>query len=165
MTIQDKQQGNCNSIPHLLKTSDIQALPEKVKVHGLNPQAVRHTKSLGDAVGMTQLGIHLVRVEPGKETTQFHFHHQEEEFLYIISGKGIAEIGAREIEVETGDFMGFTAPSLPHCLKNPFEVDLVYLMGGERRSFDVCDYPRLKKRLFRVNSDRKLVDWEDLKPF
>lgn len=102
---------------------------------------------------MTQIGIHLVRVEPGKKTTQFHFHHQEEEFIYIISGRGIAEIGESEFFVEVGDFMVFTAPSLPHCMKNPFEIDLVYLMSGERRNFDVCDYPRLKKRLFRVNGE------------
>jgi len=50
--------------------------------------------------------------------------------------------------------MGFTAPSLPHCLKNPFEVDLVYLMGGKRRS-DACGGLCL----------RKLVDWEHLKSF
>lgn len=154
-----------NYIPHLLKAKDIQAMQETVKIHPLNSQAVRHTKSLGDAVGMKNLGVHLVRVEPGKETTQFHFHHQEEEFIYIISGRGIAEIGDDKIEVEAGDFIGFTAPSLPHCMGNPYEEDLVYLMGGERRSFDVCDYPRLKKRLFRVNGERKLVEWEDLKPF
>lgn len=152
-------------MPHLLKASDITAMPETVKVHGLNPNAIRHTKSLGDAVGMTQMGVHLVRVEPGTETTQFHFHHQEEEFIYIISGKGIAEIGEEFFVVEAGDFMGFTAPSLPHSMRNPFEVDLVYLMGGERRNFDICDYPRLKRRLFRVNGERKLVDWENLKSF
>lgn len=114
-----------NHTPHLLKAKEIAAMPEVAKVHPLNSQAVRHTKSLGDALGMTQLGIHLVRVEPGQETTQFHFHHQEEEFLYIISGRGVAEIGKAEVEVAAGDFMGFTAPSLPHCLKNPFTEDLV----------------------------------------
>ena len=154
-----------DSIPHLLKAGDIEAMPVTVKVHGLNPNAVRHTRSLSEQVGMTRLGVHLVRVEPGKETTQFHFHHQEEEFIYIISGRGIAEIGEAEFEVEAGDFMGFTAPSLPHCMKNPFEVDLVYLMGGERQNFDVCDYPKIKKRLFRVNGDRQLVDWDHLTPF
>lgn len=154
-----------NAIPHLLKAHDIAAMPEKEKVHGLNALAVRQTKSLGDALGMTQLGIHLVRVEPGNQTTQFHFHHQEEEFIYILSGKGIAEIGEVEVEVGPGDFMGFTAPSLPHNISNPFEEDLVYLMGGERRRFDVCDYPRLKKRLFRFDGQRQLVDWNRLQPF
>lgn len=154
-----------HSIPHLLKAYDIAAMPEKEKVHSLNTLAVRHTKSLSDALGMTQLGIHLVRVESGKQTTQFHFHHQEEEFIYILSGKGIAEIGEAELEVGPGDFMGFTAPSLPHSMRNPFKEDLVYLMGGERRNFDVCDYPRLKKRLFRVDGKRQLADWTNLKPF
>jgi uncharacterized cupin superfamily protein len=155
---------NSKSPPHFLKSSDIEAMPEKVFTHKLNSQAVRHTKSLSDAVGMSHLGIHLVRVETGKESTQFHFHHQEEEFIYIISGRGIAEIGEVEFEVAAGDFMGFTAPSLSHCLKNPFEEDLVYLMGGERQSFDVTDYPRLKQRMFRIDSDRQLVDWDNLQP-
>jgi uncharacterized cupin superfamily protein len=150
---------------HLLKAHDIKVMQETVKVHSLNPQAVRHTKSLSDLLGMTHLGIHLVRVEPGKETTEFHFHHQEEEFMYIISGRGIAEIGDEQVEVGPGDFLGFSAPSLPHTMKNAFDADLVYLMGGERRNFDMCDYPRLKKRLFRVNGKRQLVNWTDLHEF
>jgi uncharacterized cupin superfamily protein len=155
---------NQNPQPHLLKASDIESMEETVKVHPLNSQAVRHTKSLSDAVGMSRVGVHLVRVEPGNKTTEFHFHHQEEEFIYILSGKGIAEIGDKQVEVQAGDFMGFTAPSLPHAIKNPFEGDLVYLMGGERRSFDACDYPRLRKRQFRVNDEHQLVDWDNLKP-
>lgn len=148
----------------LLKASYIAAMPEIVKTHALNSKAVRNTKSLSDTVGMTRLAIHLVRVEPGKETTQFHFHHQEEEFIYILSGRGIAEIGDRSVEVAAGDFIGFTAPSLPHSLSNPFEEDLVYLMGGERRSFDVCDYPRLRQRQVRMGSDRQLINWDDMQP-
>jgi len=80
---------------HLLKASEIEAMPEVVKVHSLNAEAVRQTRSLGDEVGMTQIGVDRVRVEPGKATTQFHFHHQEEEFLYILSGRGVAEIEHR----------------------------------------------------------------------
>jgi uncharacterized cupin superfamily protein len=114
---------------------------------------------------MTHLGVHLVRVESGKETTQFHFHHYEEEFIYILSGKGIAEIGEMQIQVEAGDFMGFTAPSLPHTMHNPFDTDLVYLMGGERLAFDVADYPRIKKRNFRIKGDRQVVDWENIGTF
>ena len=151
-----------NSVPHILKSNDIQVMPETEFIHRLNPNAVRHTRSLSSVLGMKRLGIHLVRVEPGKESTQFHLHHQEEEFIYIIAGKGIAEIGEAEIEVAVGDFMGFTAPSLPHSLKNPFAQDLVYLMGGENRDFDICDYPKLKKRQFRSNRIRHLVDWEAL---
>jgi uncharacterized cupin superfamily protein len=154
-----------NTVFHILKAHDIQAMQETVKVHSLNPQAVRNTKSLSDLLGMTHLGIHLVRIEPGKETTEFHFHHQEEEFMYIISGRGVAEIGDEKVEIGPGDFLGFNAPSLPHTMTNPFDEDLVYLMSGERRNFDICDYPRLKKRLFRVNEKRQLVDWANMYEF
>ncbi|NEO96495.1 MAG: cupin domain-containing protein [Moorea sp. SIO3G5] len=147
-----------NQVPHLLKAKEIESMPETVIVHALNAKAVRHTKSLSDALGITRLGIHLVRVEPGKETTQFHFHHCQEEFIYIISGRGIAEIGNHQLKVGPGDFMGFTAPSLPHAMKNPFDQDLIYLMGGERREFDMCDYPRLKKRLYCIKDQRQLVN-------
>lgn len=146
------------NLPHLLKAEAIAALPETVTVHRLNPNAVRHTKSIGDTLGLQHLGIHLVRLQPGKESTQFHLHHREEEFLYILSGRGIAEIGANKIEVGAGDFMAFTAPSLPHSLHNPFPEDLVYLMGGERLDMEVCDYPRIHKRQFRINQERHLID-------
>ncbi|NEP46512.1 MAG: cupin domain-containing protein, partial [Okeania sp. SIO2H7] len=101
----EKQTNKTNSIPHLLKASEIEAMPEKRKVHPINKEAVRNTKFLSDALGMKNLGIRLVRVEPGKETTQFHFHYHEEEFIYIISGKGIAQIGEHEVEIAAGDFM------------------------------------------------------------
>jgi uncharacterized cupin superfamily protein len=149
----------------LLKATEIASLDERHHVHPLNPKAIRHTRSLGDAVGLQRLGIHLVRIAPGDETTQFHFHHHEEEFIYILSGRGIAELGDSNVEVGPGDFMGFTAPSVPHSLCNPFDIELVYLMGGERQEFDVCDYPHLQKRLIRMGENRRLVDWQQLKPF
>ena len=61
---------------------------------------MRHTRSLGDQLGLTDLGVHLVRVEPGHDSTQFHFHHQDEEFLYILEGSGIAEIGDEIVHEE-----------------------------------------------------------------
>ena len=74
-----------SSIPHLLTASQILAMPEYASGHALNPKALRYTKSLGDAVGLSRLGLHLVRVRPGKETTQFHLHHCEEEFFYTFN--------------------------------------------------------------------------------
>lgn len=157
--------NNPDNIPHILKAEDIAKMPETLKIHPLNHQAHRYHKFLSDALGMTHLGVHLVRIEPGQESTQFHFHHQEEEFIYILSGRGIAEIGETEFIVAAGDFMGFTVPSAPHLIRNPFTEDLVYLLGGERRDFDICDYPKLQKRLIRFPGERKVVDWSNLEPF
>ena len=144
--------------PHLLRAEAIARLPEQVQQHPLNAEATRHTRSLSDALGLQRLGLHLVRVRPGDESTEFHFHHLDEEFVYILAGRGLAEIGEAQHEVGAGDFMGFTAPSLPHVMRNPFDEDLVYLMGGQRSAFDITDYPRRRKRLFRHGRSLQVVD-------
>ncbi|MBD3649379.1 MAG: cupin domain-containing protein [Pseudomonadales bacterium] len=149
--------------PHpLLKADAIRDMPEYVRQHQFNENAIRHTRSIGDHLGLRNIGIHLVRLEPGRESTQFHFHHQDEEFLYILSGRAIAEIGDEEYEVGPGDFMAFTAHSLPHSLRNPFDDDLVYLMGGDRSPIDICDYPRIKRRMYRENGVKQYLDLEHL---
>ncbi len=65
----------------LMTAAAITALPEAQFIHPLNPRAIRHGRSLGDAVGFEHLGVHLVRVEPGHDSTQYHVHQAEEEFV------------------------------------------------------------------------------------
>jgi uncharacterized cupin superfamily protein len=75
----------------------------------------------------------------------------EEEFVYILSGRGLAEIDGAEHEVRAGDFMGFgTSPPTAHHLRNPFAEDLVYLSGGERRANEIAEYPKLGKMMVRA---------------
>lgn len=146
----------------LLKAADIQAIPEEARVHALDPASVRHTRSLGDAVGLATIGVHLVRLKSGKTSSVYHFHHHDEEWIYILSGCGVAEIGDEKFEVGPADFMGFVAGSLPHSLTNPNPEDLVYLVGGNRLPFDICDYPRIRKRRYRINGKSEFVSWESL---
>jgi uncharacterized cupin superfamily protein len=146
----------------LLKGSEIEGLEEFINIHQFNDKARRHSRSLGDETGLTTLGVHLVRLEQGNESTQFHSHQCDEEFIYILSGSGIAEIGDDEYEVSTGDFMGFCKNSLAHNMRNPNKEDLVYLMGGNRSEIDVCDYPRINRRMFRISGSKKYVDLEHL---
>lgn len=144
--------------PFLLRASDIQELPEVRRPHPLDASLVRHTRSLGDAAGLSSIGIHLVRLERGDTSSVLHFHHQDEEWVYILSGRGIAEIGEDKLEVGPGDFMGFVAGSRPHNLHNPNAEELVYLVGGTRPPFDICDYPRIGKRRYRIDGKNVYVD-------
>jgi uncharacterized cupin superfamily protein len=70
--------------------------------------------------------------------------------MYILAGRGIAEIDGAEYEVGPGDFMGFPAPSVAHHLRNPFAEELVYLTGGESRAVEVAEFPRLGLRMART---------------
>ena len=134
--------------PSLVRATD--PIPEEPFSHPLNRDSALHLRSLSDAVGLQRLGFHVVRVAPGKESFVYHAHHCEEEFIYILSGRGVAEIDGEEHEVGPGDFMGFPTPSVGHHLKNPSAEELVYISGGERREAEVAEFPRQDKRLVRV---------------
>ncbi|MEM9491829.1 MAG: cupin, partial [Myxococcota bacterium] len=69
------------------------------------------------------------------------------------------------VEVGPGDFMGFPTPSVAHHLRNPFDEELVYLSGGERKSMEIADFPRLGKRLLRVGSKVSITSTEGDEPF
>ena len=148
--------------PSLLQQAQIAELPETRYSHPLDAAAQRLTRSLGDAAGLRTIGVHLVRLEPGRESTVYHFHHQDEEWIYILSGRGVAEIGDEKSAIGPGDFMGFVAGSAPHSLSNPHEEDLVYLVGGNRCAIDTCDYPRLGMRRYRVDGVSEFVKLDAL---
>ena len=118
--------------------------------HPWNPSTQITMRSLGDAVGLKRTGVHLVRVAAGKESFPMHSHHCEEEWLYVIAGQAVVEIGDERFEIGAGDFVGLPVASPPHHLSNPFNEELVYLTGGERSGTDVADFPKLGKRMVRV---------------
>lgn len=149
------------SAQHHLSADAISSLPERSVIHPLNDNAVRHTRTLSEIAGLSNLGVHLVRVEPGRATTEYHAHQAEEEFLYVLSGHGVAEIGDRETLVGPGDFLGFPAGGPAHVMRNDGPEDLVYLMAGERRAADVVDYPRKGKRLLKALGHRQMTDLPD----
>ena len=150
--------------PALHTAPAIRSMKEDKFVHFLNPGAIRYTKSLGDAAGLQTLGVHLVRLKGGDVSTEYHFHHQDEEWVYILSGRGIAEIGNKKFKIGAGDFMGFVMASAPHAMTNPHRQDLVYLVGGNRWPMDVCDYPRIGKRRYRMNGENVYLDLAALMP-
>jgi uncharacterized cupin superfamily protein len=146
----------------LLSAATIAAMAERKFQHMFNANGIRMTRSLSDACGLKQLGVHLVRVEPGRESTEYHTHSHDEEWIYILSGRGIAQIGARKTEVKAGDFMGFVAGSEPHTMKNEAAEDLVYLVGGTRHAYDVVDYPRRGIRSYKYDGKRDNVETKKL---
>lgn len=147
----------------LIKVSD---RPSEMKhTHPINPRSEMHGISIGDHAGLRRIGVHVVRIPPGKEANTYHSHTCEEEFYYIISGRGMAEIDEKETEVGPGDFLGFPAPSAPHQLRNPFGEDLVYLVGGERKDVEIARFPKLGKHVIRVGRVAETVDSDRLEPF
>jgi uncharacterized cupin superfamily protein len=118
----------------------------------LNANSLFRAAGLSRLAGMSRAHVSLVKLPPGKDSFAYHAHMLEEEWLYIISGRAIAVIDGKEAEVGPGDFMGFATPSVPHILRNTFDEECVYLMGGEDKPIDVVDYPDLAKRYLQMQT-------------
>jgi uncharacterized cupin superfamily protein len=120
----------------------------------LNPNSLFRAAALSRLAGMSRAHVSLVRLPPGKDSFAYHAHMLEEEWIYILSGRAIAEIDGQSTEVGPGDFMGFATPSVPHVLRNTFDEECSYLMGGEDKPIDVVSYPDLEKRFLLMQTDK-----------
>ena len=69
---------------------------------------------LAKSTGLKRVGVNLARIAPGKESFAYHAHWMEEEWIYILAGRGLARIDGGEYEVGAGDFMAFPAPGVAH---------------------------------------------------
>ena len=147
-----------NQARELLKATEIDAMEPQRSVHPLNERAVRLKRSLSEMTGLTQLGFHLITIQSGHESTEYHRHLYEEECVYILSGTGEAMIDNQVHEVGPGDFMGFARGGVTHTLSNTGHIPLVLIVAGQRLEQDVCDYPHKGKRLYVAGTNKVFVD-------
>ncbi len=142
-----------------LSAEKIAALEGVRRVHNLNASAIRTDKSLGDEVGLKNIGIHLISVAPGDKSTEFHSHKYEEEAIYVLSGYGTEVMGETTQKIGPGDFLGFPGGGPAHETINDGTEPLVCLVIGQRLAQDVVDYPRVGKRRYRNSGQRDMVDY------
>ena len=106
-------------------------------------------RSPGDKTGLTHMGVHVRAIEPGFAGTNRHFHTVEEEWSYVLAGRGTVRIGPLRIAVHAGTFVGFPPGPRPHHFLAEGTSSLVLLEGGERRpSEDSGWYPDARKMGF-----------------
>ena len=148
----------------LLTAAELAAAPQVHVRHPFNPRSEVYLRSLGRPVGLKRLSLSLARVPPGRESFIYHAHERDEEFVYILSGRGRAEIGDEILEVGPGDFMGFPTPSVGHHLINPYDEDLVYLMGGEHSALDIGHFPKIGKKVVFSEGSVYAVDDAGVRP-
>jgi quercetin 2,3-dioxygenase len=123
--------------------------PDFPSSHPYNPRSEVHGWILSRMAGLGRVAVNLAWLPPGKETAVHHVHYREEEWLYVLEGRGVVEVGDAEHEVGPGDFLGFP-PGVSHHLRNESSERLAFLEGGEViADAEVADFPRLGRRLVR----------------
>lgn len=145
----------------IITKHEIDAFEGTAKAHFLNPAAKRVNKSLGDLVGLTGLGFHIIELEPGAESTEKHVHYFEDECAYILEGEAEVIFGNDRTPVYAGDFIGYPSGGEAHTMINTGTSTLKCIVVGQRLGHDVVDYPEKGKRLFRNEGQPwNLVDIE-----
>lgn len=150
--------------PHLIRADQVKAAEGQFS-HPWNPKSLLVGSHLSKLGGLQRAGVSLVRIPAGHESFTYHSHHREEEWVYVLSGRAVAEIDDKSYEISAGDFLAFPTPSVAHHLRNPYEEDLVYLMGGENCDTEIADFPRHGKRMVKTPAGVTIYDLASGKPF
>ena len=110
--------------------------------------AQRQRLRLGDAAGLTDFGVNLLRLPPGAWSSQRHWHSAEDEFTYVLEGEVVLVTDSGEEILHAGDCAGFKAGVRDgHHLQNRSAQDAVLLEVGSRKtSEDEGEYPDIDMR-------------------
>jgi uncharacterized cupin superfamily protein len=110
----------------------------------------REKTVLGDMAGLTQFGVNLTRLRPGAASALRHWHHNEDEFVYVLEGELVLIEDGGEVLLKAGDAAGFKA-GVPngHHLINRTDRDATYLEIGTRAPSDRAQYPDVDLDLVR----------------
>lgn len=110
--------------------------------------------ALGDMIGLTQFGVRLERLPAGSRSSHRHWHENEDEFIYLISGE-LVLIEKEESRISAGEAAGWKAGQpTAHCLENRSGSDAVLLVVGTRLARDVIHYPDHDMILHRDGDSR-----------
>src|SRR6185312_6802234 len=90
---------------------DIAAVPER-KGGGYPkpfnaPLAGRVRQRLGNAAGLKDFGVNLMRLPPGGWSSQRHWHSHEDELVYVLEGEVVLVEDGGETVLRAGDCAGF----------------------------------------------------------
>jgi len=100
--------------------------------------AERVRQRLGDAGGLADFGVNLMRLPPGNWSSQRHWHSDEDEFVYLVAGEVVLVEDGGETVLRAGDCAAFQKNSgNGHHLINRSQVMAIYLEVGSRSPTDV----------------------------
>lgn len=104
--------------------------------------AGRSKQRLGDAAGLQNFGVNLVRLAPGSRSALRHWHSRQDELIYVLEGELVLDTNAGKEHLTAGMAAGFPAGEADgHHLCNESDADAVYLEIGDRTPDDQVEYP------------------------
>jgi uncharacterized cupin superfamily protein len=100
--------------------------------------AGRTRKRLGDFGKLTDFGVNLMTLPPGKWSSQRHWHSHEDEFVYVLQGELTLVEDSGAVALQAGECACFPkGTGNGHHLRNTSSSVAVYLEVGSRHPDDL----------------------------
>lgn len=126
----------------------------------------REKRALGDAVGLTKIGINLTTLPPGKESSMRHFHTLEDEFIFVVEGEVVLCTDEGEQLLCAGMCAGFPAGvSNGHQLVNRGDRPVRYLEVSNREPDDSAMYSDVDLAYRKRADGRAMFTHKDGTPY
>jgi uncharacterized cupin superfamily protein len=121
-----------------------------------DPCAERVRRRLGDAGGLADFGVNVLRLPPGTWSSQRHWHSHEDEFVYVLDGELTLIENEGETILRAGDCAVFPKGSgNGHHLINKSDATAICLEVGSRQPADVTVYSDIDMMI--TNADSRFV--------
>lgn len=107
----------------------------------------RDKRALGDAAGLTRIGVNHTTLGPGAASSMRHWHTHEDELVYVLAGELVLVTDQGERSLRAGQCAGFPAGHRNgHQLLNRGATPAVYLEISNRDAADSVEYPDVDLR-------------------
>ena len=122
------------------------------------PVRNREKRALGDPFGLQNFGANLVRLPPGTESSQRHWHSRQDELVMVMEGELVLVTDDGEQTMTPGTVAGFPAGTPDgHKLVNRSSQDAVYLEIGDRMPGDASTYSDIDMRSLASEGARRFI--------
>ena len=102
----------------------------------------RGKRRLAQACGLKNLGVNLVTLGPGGQSSVRHWHTLEDEFVYVLEGEVVLVTNEGEQTLKAGMCAGYPAGSRnAHHFTNRSQRPAKYLEMGTNVPGDMAFYP------------------------
>jgi uncharacterized cupin superfamily protein len=120
--------------------------------------AGRERRRLGDALGLKNFGVNLLRLPPGCASSQRHWHTRQDEFVYVLAGEVVLVTDRGEQTLRAGMAAGFPAGTGDgHHLVNRSAADALLLEVGDRTPGDEADYSDIDMMVRWVDGEERYL--------
>ena len=122
----------------------------------------REKRAVGDAFGLTKIGVNLTTLPPGKESSMRHWHTVEDEMIYVLEGEVVLRTDEGEQVLRAGMCAGFRAgDSNGHQLINRSDKAARYLEISNRDPADGAHYNDVDLAMHRDAAGKNVFTHKD----